>query len=138
LHQNPAATRVHYCRPADTGSRHRIDAVLSDPHCVSVVLSAAPGPEPRPEGGFDELTAALRSGLPVLIWHADASGADLRTVVELLLEEGGLAELPTRTHVTRRRSFMELSEDTNVDITKNLVLLWDDPTRLVVFGRSAM
>ncbi|HET9139010.1 hypothetical protein [Actinophytocola sp.] len=138
LQQDPSAARVHYCRPADTDFPHRIDAVLSDPEWVSAVLSAAPGPEPLSEGGFDELTAALHSGLPVVIWHAEASGADLRKVVELLLEEDGLADLPTRTQMSRRRSFMQLSEDTNVDITKNLVLLWDDPTRLVVFGRSAM
>lgn len=85
LMTDPSAARVHYGQSADTAHRHRIDAVLSgDPRWVLMVLTASP--PSQPQAGADELAAALRAGLPALVWHPNASSDDLREVVTWLVD----------------------------------------------------
>jgi vWA-MoxR associated protein C-terminal domain/vWA-MoxR associated protein middle region 0 len=135
LTKDPSARRVHFGLTADTAERHRIDAILSDPRCVLMVLTAAPSQQPRP--GTDELTAALRSGLPALIWHPEASSEVLREVVTRLVEDDGLCDLPGRAQAFRRASFQVSGEPLGVNILRDLVVLWDDPHRLVIANQTA-
>jgi len=135
LMNDPSAERVHFGQPTDTEKRHRIDAVLSDPRWVLMVLSAAPSCQPRP--GADELAAALRSGLPALVWHPEASSGVLREVVAWLVEGDGLGDLPRRAQASRQAAFQASAAPYDVNIARDLVVLWDDPHRLVVPDQPA-
>jgi hypothetical protein len=133
LMNDPATARVHFAQPEDTGEPHRIDAILSDRHLVLMVLTAPPPPQPTP--GADELTAALRSGLPALLWHPKGSSELLREVVTRLAEDDGLGDLPGRTQASRQTAFQALAAPSNVNIIRDLVVLWDDPNRVVVLDQ---
>jgi vWA-MoxR associated protein C-terminal domain/vWA-MoxR associated protein middle region 0/Effector-associated domain 2 len=132
LTEDPSPTRIHFGRSADTTTRYRIDALLSDPQWIMMVLTTSPTIEPQQ--GLDELSAALRSGLPALMWHPLSSSDDLRETIGELVE-GGLADLPGRVQTLRRSAFNGRSA-VDMDIAQDLVLLWDDPRRLVVFDQS--
>jgi vWA-MoxR associated protein C-terminal domain/vWA-MoxR associated protein middle region 0 len=131
LLQDPSPTRVHYGVPGDTGTPHRVAAILSDTRWVSMVLAEPPEPQKRPGPGCDELAAALRSGLPILFWHPDASPDALYEVIDRLVEGGGLADLPVRSQAARRAEFFPMSASININTVRDLVILWDDPTRVV-------
>lgn len=130
LTEDPSPTRVHF-GTVDTSERNGIDAILSDPRWVMMVLAASPTVEPQL--GSDELIAALRSGLPALMWHPLASSDSLRGIVGRLVD-GGLVDVPGRVQALRRSAFSQRSAD--MDIVRDLVLLWDDPHRLVVLDQS--
>jgi hypothetical protein len=133
LMNDPATAGVHFAQPEDTGKPHRIDAILSDQHLVLLVLSAAPSPQPTP--GADELTAALRSGLPALVWHVKGTSELLREVVTRLVEGDGLGDLPGRTQASRQADFRTPAAPSNVNIIRDLVVLWDDPRRVVALNQ---
>ncbi|MDS0137278.1 hypothetical protein H5970_03605 [Amycolatopsis sp. CM201R] len=126
---NPSVERVYFCRPQDTAERHRLDAILSDGRWLVMVLAGPPPARPRP--GEDELAAGLRTGIPVLIWHPDAPAEVLREVVVWLLGGGELGELPVRTQDSRRAAFREATLPVDFRIARDLVILWDDPSRLI-------
>ncbi|WP_410670800.1 effector-associated domain 2-containing protein [Amycolatopsis sp. cmx-4-68] len=126
---DPSAERVYFCTAEDTGERHRLDAILSEDQWVVMVLAAAPPLRPRP--GEDELAAGLRSGLPALLWHPEASLDLLREVVTWLVDSGGLTDLPARVQKSRRAAFRKMTIPMNLGVVRNLVILWDDPARLV-------
>jgi hypothetical protein len=128
---DPSPARIHFGRAADTSERYRVDAVLSEPQWVMMVLSAPPAAEALP--GSDELTAALRSGLPGLFWHPSSTPDDLRDAVDRLME-GGLIDIAGRLQLLRKSRFMGRLADS--DIARDLILLWDDPDRLVVLDQS--
>jgi len=130
LTNDPSPTRIHFGGSVDANALNGIDAVLSDPRWVMMVLATSPTAEPRP--GADELTAALRSGLPVLMWHPLSSSEDLHEIIGRLVD-GGLVDLPGRVQDLRRSAFNVRSAE--MDIVRDLVLLWDDPDRLVVLDQ---
>lgn len=123
-----SAERVYFCTADDTGQRHRLDAILSDEQWIVLVLAAAPSLRPRP--GEDELAAGLRSGLPALLWHPEASLDLLREVVTWLVD-GGLNDLPAQVQKSRRAAFRKLNIPVDLRLARDLVILWDDPSRLV-------
>ncbi len=133
LMTDPSAARVHFGQPADTEKHHGIDAVLSDPRWVLMVLTASPPSQPR--AGADELAAALRSGLPALVWHSQASSDDLREVVTWLVDGDGLGDLPGRAQASRRAAFRAPGARFDLTLARDLVVLWDDPHRLVVLDQ---
>lgn len=132
LMNDPSAVRVHFGQAVDTAERHRIDAILSDPRCVLMVLSAEPSRAPRPG---DELAAALRSGLPALLWHPEVSSDDLRGLVTRLVDGDGLGDLPGWAQASRRDIFQASAAPFHVNVTRGLVVLWDDPHRLVILDQ---
>ncbi|WP_326915966.1 hypothetical protein [Actinophytocola sp.] len=133
MQHNPSPARVHFGVLANAGIPHRVDALLRDPQWVSMVLASPPPSEPRP--GLDELAAALRSGLPVVIWHPDAPPEDVRRIVDWLTDSDGLVDLPARSHKSRLSEFLPDPAPFNVDVARDLVILWDDPTRIVAFDQ---
>jgi hypothetical protein len=134
LMNDPSAARVHVCQSADLTNPHRMDALLSeDPQLALVVLTSAPSAQPRP--GADELGVALRSGLPALVWHPEVSSAALRAVLARLVEDDGLGDMPGRAQALRRADFHAAEKQSAVSFTHGLVVLWDNPHRVVTFDQ---
>lgn len=146
---DPSADRVYFLPAADpdadTQTEHssavssphraepensfRLDAVLSDQQWTVMVLATSPPIHPGPDG--DALTVALRSGLPALLWHPEATSEALREVVGGFVAGGGLGDLPTRAQVSRRAAFQQSASPFDSNTARDLVVLWDDPRRLV-------
>jgi hypothetical protein len=125
----PPGGSVYIARRADADHPYRIAAALQDPQVVSMVLTKAPGPEVGPN---DELGAALRAGVPVVLWcRADSDANALYDVVGQLAEHGTLDDLPQRVHVARRDALVSPDQQKHPDVVKNLVILWDNPVRPV-------
>ncbi|WP_328431671.1 VMAP-C domain-containing protein [Streptomyces sp. NBC_00453] len=116
-----------YINVARRGGDHLrgLEARLGDnEHFVALVLSEPPLPD---QGhGRRELQAALRSGLPVVIWHRSGhSPQEFREVLDGLLDEG-LQRLPAKVAAYRRRAAID--ED-SAHPGRHLTVLWDDPDR---------
>ncbi|MGH4009623.1 MAG: hypothetical protein ACRDTH_15985 [Pseudonocardiaceae bacterium] len=134
LMEEPSAAQVYFGESTDTGETHRVDADLRDPQWALMVLSTAP--PRRPRSGTDELTAALRAGLPAVVWHPEVPADLLRDVVGWLVDDG-IHDLPGRTHDARLATFRSSAALAfDVSIVRNLVVLWDEPHRLVVLGQA--
>nr|WP_037064625.1 hypothetical protein [Pseudonocardia acaciae] len=132
---NDPSAQIHFAVPEETAQRHRIAAILADPQWAVMVLTEAPPPEPRP--GADELTAALRSGLAALMWHPEGSPEQLRKIVSQLAENGDLSEIPGRAHASRQALFKDLENTTEMKLMRDLVILWDDPNRVVALDQAS-
>ncbi|TDV52207.1 hypothetical protein [Actinophytocola oryzae] len=134
--RDPSSSRV-FLPLASAAKYHRMDAVLSDLEWVGLVMTEAPAPHPKPGAGPDELTAALRSGIPVLCWHPTASRQELQEMVNRLLDNGGLKSLPSRTQ-SSRKSMYSVAESTQSNLIGGFILLWDDPDRLLSLGQPTV
>jgi hypothetical protein len=132
---DPSAARVHFAPPQSKATRYAVDVLLDeDPAVAAIVLDTAPTPEPVPG---DHLTAALRAGLPAVLWHpASGSSDELREVVTHLVEEDGLGDLPTRTKAVRHAAFLSSSTRFDPILGRDLVVLWDNPDRVVAFDQQ--
>ena len=134
LQADPSPSRIHFA--GANGGTERVDVLLRSQDSVAMVLNAPP--PPRPDGrSVDEFTAALRSGLPVLFWHPDASPEALRDLVMWLVSGGSLIDLPERTQESRRAALGASAVPFDRDLARDLVVLWDDPERIVVLDRSS-
>lgn len=130
--ENPSADRLGYSGSAEF-EEYPIDAVLSDPDWVGLVMGGTPSPQPAPsDAGPDELVSALRAGLPVLLWHPDIEPAVLRELVDWLLDgDGGFMDLPARRKLANVPAAGPFSDS----LIRDLVVLWDDPKRLFVLDQ---
>ncbi|MER6632704.1 hypothetical protein ABT301_31545 [Streptomyces sp. NPDC000987] len=110
-----------------------LEARLSDDeHCVALVLSEPP--VPTRAHSRRELQAALRSGLPVVIWHREGrSPQEFRDVIDGLLAEG-LRRFPAKVAAFRRRAAIEDEDATHIG--RHLAVLWDDPDRKPVLPEA--
>lgn len=119
-----ATSSVHWNRVDDEVDGVQLHGMLaSDTGLVGCVLSAPPGAGNA--RGQREARAALKLGIPILIWDIDdCSRPDFRAAAEELLSRGRLADLPERLLDLRRRS----------PAGERLVLLWDDPHRQPVWS----
>ncbi|EMD26394.1 VMAP-C domain-containing protein [Amycolatopsis azurea] len=129
--ENPAAERLHYSGCAEFDG-HPIDAILSDDHWVGLVLAKPPSPQAVPGSAPDELTSALRSGLPVVLWHPDAEPENLRELLDwVLAEERGFIELPDRRKLANSGAAVPFKNS----LAHDLVVMWDDPKRVIVLDQ---
>jgi hypothetical protein len=129
--ENPAAHRLHYSGSAEFEGRP-IHAILSDERWVGLVMAGTPSPRAEPGSEPDELTTALRSGLPVIFWHPDAGPEDLRELINWLLEgDGGFMDLLARRKLTNS----SVAVPFNDSLVRDLVVMWDDPKRVIVLGQ---
>lgn len=120
----PSIRRIHPYGPAEA-RENPIDAVLSESTWVGMVMDEPPSAHPDPSSGPDALTAALRAGVPLVVWHPRASAEDLRDLVgRLVTGEGGISGVPGR----HRAAHLAATED---DLIRNLVVLLDDPNRKI-------
>jgi hypothetical protein len=129
--ENPSPDRLHYSGSADFAG-HPIDAVLSDERWVGLVMARTPSRQPEPGDAPDELTAALRSGLPVIFWHPDAGPEDLRDLINWVLGgDGGFIDLLARCKLTNSPAAVPFNDS----LVRDLVVMWDDPKRVIVLGQ---
>jgi class 3 adenylate cyclase len=111
-----------------TPEEHPIDAVLSDPRWVGLVMKRPPSPQPEHDAGPDALIAALRAGLPLIFWHPTAGPEDLRELVNWLLSgDGGYIDVLGR----HRTSHFSAALPGNDGLVQDLMVMWDDPNRVI-------
>lgn len=134
LREDPSPDRIYFATEEELEQRDRFDAILRDPRWLATVLSAPPSHRPETPSHTDEFTSDLRAGIPALIWHPHQSGDDVREFVHALVEHDGLADLPACTRAARMSAFR--TGGAFDDITRDLVLLWDDATRVVPMNAS--
>lgn len=127
MHADPSPARILFAGAVD--GAQPVDVALRARNCVAMVLTGSPPSQPEAEG--DEFTAAMRSGLPVVIWHPSASLEELATYLTELISSGTLIDLPGRTKESRM-SALDPAPDSK--LARDLVVLWDDPDRTVVLG----
>jgi hypothetical protein len=129
LQEQPVLGRVYFCQDKDTEEQHRLDAILSDEHWVAMVLTGSPSRQAVP--GRDQLLSALRAGLPALVWHPTASANALQKVMSWLIDDDRLSDLPARTQASRQAVFRNRQGSVDPGILRDLVIMWDDPSRLL-------
>ncbi|MFD6069517.1 VMAP-C domain-containing protein, partial [Amycolatopsis lurida] len=106
--------------------------ILSDDHWVGLVLAKPPSPQAEPGGVPDELTSALRSGLPVVLWHPDAEPENLRELLDwVLAADSGFIELPDRRKLANSGAAVPFKNS----LAHDLVVMWDDPKRVIVLDQ---
>jgi len=130
--QEPSFERVYFCDREDTEDHHRLDAILSDEQWLMTVLTGTPPVSPIP--GRDELFAALRAGLPVIVWHPTVSSEVVREVVAWLAGSDDLGNLPALTRKHRLDALGNRSSSPDDGVIGDLVVLWDDPSRTLPLG----
>lgn len=130
--REPSFERVYFCDPRDTEDRHRLDAILSDERWLMTVLTEVPPVTAIPDR--DELFAALRAGLPVIVWHPTVSSEVVREVVAWLAGSDDLGNLPALTRKHRLDALGNRSSSPDGGIIGDLVVLWDDPSRMLPLG----
>lgn len=129
------AGRVHWF-PED-GRPH----LLSDPPPAVVVLSEPAGggtshPAGRTDGQLDELSEALRVGVPVILWdRREGMDERFRTALRALIDHNDPRDLPTVVRRLRTASDSRDAEGHFV-VGRNVALLWDDPDRMPVLTTS--
>ncbi|MEV6910369.1 hypothetical protein [Amycolatopsis sp. NPDC051071] len=129
--KDPSADRLHYSGYAEFED-HPIDAILSDEHWVGLVLAKPPTPQAGPGPDPDELTSAIRSGLPVVLWHPDAEPEKLRELLDwVLAAETGFIELPDRRKLANSGAAGTFKNS----LAHDLVVMWDDPKRVIVLDQ---
>ncbi|GAB3872160.1 hypothetical protein GCM10029964_010060 [Kibdelosporangium lantanae] len=94
-----------------------------------MVLSKPPAANAGP---YDELSAAMRAGLPAIVWSRRTG--DQSAVVDLvdkLTYDHDLACLPDRVHGARLAALRSDDQQEHADVIQHLVILWDVPVRPV-------
>jgi hypothetical protein len=126
LMADPTTALVHIAQPTDPHKPHAIGALLEQElRFAAVVLPEPPSVDPQPG---DQLNAALRSGLPAVLWRRNGGETDgVRELLGWLTDAGGLADLPARTQIVRRNAYLDSSAGS--DVARDLVLMWDNPAR---------
>ncbi|MFL6123963.1 MAG: hypothetical protein ACJ73U_30645, partial [Actinophytocola sp.] len=128
LNDDPSPMRIYF--GGAEGVTERVDVALHASDSVAMVLSAPPSPRCPGGAAIDEFTAALRAGMPVLLWHPDVTPEKLTKLVMQLTASGGLIGLPEQSRISRSASLGSPVQD----LARDLVVLWDDPDRIVVLG----
>ncbi|QWF80425.1 VMAP-C domain-containing protein [Amycolatopsis sp. CA-230715] len=129
---NPSADRLHYSGYAES-EEFPIEAALSDEHWVGMVMAKPPSPQREPSARSDEFTSALRSGLPVILWHEEASQEELHALLDwVLATDSGFIDLPERRKMANSSRMAVPFENS---LAHDLVVLWDDPNRVIVLDQ---
>ncbi|MFJ6929656.1 hypothetical protein ACIQUP_20415 [Streptomyces nigra] len=129
LGEPPAQSLYVHAVGGDGGHLRGLEARLGDNQQVVATVLSEP-PLPGQNHGRRELEAALRSGLPVVIWHrTDRSTQEFLDVVRTLLAEGW-QRLPAKVAAYRRQAAIHDGDDRDGHHPgRHLTLLWDDPDR---------
>lgn len=134
---DPSFERVYFCRSGDRRDRLRLEAILSNEQWAMTVLTESPPVSAI--SGQDELLPALRTGVPVIVWHPTASSEVVREVVAWLAESsGGLGDLPALVRESRLDALRNPLSSGDGGALTDLVVLWDDPNRLLPIGETGI
>jgi hypothetical protein len=135
LLNHPGDCHVKWADASRADHLRRLEAeIMNDPQCVGLVLSRPPIPD---AGVSQEMVIALRTGLPLVLWHrTDCSRADFLRMTRAIVDPP-LASLPLRASQLRR-SLGELeTTERDDDAVLGLAVLWDDAHRLPHVGAAA-
>ncbi|MFI8088766.1 hypothetical protein ACIF9R_10670 [Streptomyces sp. NPDC086080] len=129
------AGRVHWF-PED-GRSH----LLSEPTPAVVVLSGpaggAAGPGAAEGEQLDELSEALRVGVPVILWdRREGRDPQFRSVLRALMDRHDVRDLPIVVRALRTASGTRDAEGRCV-VGRHVALLWDDPDRMPVVAAGS-
>ncbi|WP_285474716.1 hypothetical protein [Actinoplanes sp. NBRC 101535] len=103
------------------------ESIAQDTRIVALVLSGPP--EPVRSDGMKEIGMAVRAGIPIIVWHRRrAPTPQFREIVDNSIRFGEITELPDRAFRLRLAHWVD--DDERADISRNLVVLWDDPIRV--------
>ncbi|MGW2175133.1 VMAP-C domain-containing protein [Streptomyces sp. NPDC005047] len=127
LKDRPAESRSHWSSP-DQSAFHLERELKDDQQIVCLVLSAPPGTESPV--AQQEFVAALRSGIPAILWDRGGSGTAFREAAADILQERGLAGVLERTRRWRDRALALGPEGWDGHVGRHLALLLDDPERM--------
>ncbi|WP_244211300.1 effector-associated domain 2-containing protein [Amycolatopsis kentuckyensis] len=134
---DPSFERVYFCRAGDRRDPLRLEAILSHEQWAMTVLTESPPVSAI--SGQDELLPALRTGVPVIVWHPSAPSEVVREVVALLAESsGGLGDLPALVRESRLDALRNPPSSGDGGALTDLVVLWDDPNRLLPIGETGI
>ena len=112
---------------ASRGPDHRLEEEIQREERIVTMILSEPPPG-RSDGAAREIRIAIRTGVPIVIWHrSELPTPTFLDMVESLVADGGMAELPDRA--SRLRITTSMNEDDR-EVGQGLVLLWDDPSRL--------
>lgn len=136
LKQDPGSARTYWSKPAGHDYHTLLETELkSDDHVSSLVLSEPPDGD---NAGRKEIEAALRSGLPVIVWQRSGRhDSHFREALSLLVAAEGLADLPVRARELRRQALRLDPDARDNHIGRHLTVLWDDPERQPEVSRSS-
>ncbi|SDM15435.1 hypothetical protein SAMN04488074_11791 [Lentzea albidocapillata subsp. violacea] len=126
---SPIDDAVHRSRL--DGPRHlqKLGAKLALAENVVLLVLADP-PSARDSVGRMEVAIALKTGVPVVIWHReDCAGKAFRAAVDDLLADGGLGKL--LENVKKLRGQAQYADDCDAHPGSHISVLWDDPARQV-------
>ncbi|MET8997924.1 hypothetical protein [Amycolatopsis sp. NPDC004169] len=134
---DPSFERVYFCQVGDRRDPLRLEAVLSNDQWAMTVLTESPPVSAI--SGQDELLPALRTGIPVIVWHPTAPSEVVREVVAWLVESsGGLGNLPALVRESRLDALRNPPSSDDGGALTELVVLWDDPNRLLPIGETGI
>lgn len=129
--REPAICKVHRGDHEREDHLRLLEAELnSDDRYVAVVLSAPPVPDAR---SAQEIMVALRSGIPVILWHRAGGSAVWQTLNEDLPITDGferLRSLPDHAAQLRRDIEGLHSSQREAHPGRELSVLWDNPNRV--------
>jgi hypothetical protein len=111
--------------------RRLVAHLENNPGVLSLVWSWPPPPEPD---GATEVVAGLRAGVPIMVWHREGdTSEEFRTTVGELLHGDGPGSILQRVRQLRTTAY----ESHGGHLGHHLVVLWDDPERIVSPGLEA-
>jgi hypothetical protein len=114
---------ARWAEEGDT-SRSMLADLENRPALVADVLSVLPTDSDDTAG---EVVAGLRSGVPVMVWpRADCDPDEFRAAVHRLLHEG-----PGTVLGRLRQLRAEAHQSGTPHVGRHLVVLWDDPQRVI-------
>ncbi|CAM3499521.1 hypothetical protein KIPE111705_11320 [Kibdelosporangium persicum] len=97
------------------------------PSIVSLILSAPPTGATY----ADEISIALRAGIPVILWHrSDCDTEEFAAAVDNILYETNPLHLLDRVRMVRANAYSDGLGPRHVG--SQLTILWDDPYRMVI------
>jgi hypothetical protein len=127
LKDRPAESRPHWSRP-EQSAFHLERELKEDDQVVCLVLSEPPGTDsPTAQAEF---VAALRAGVPALLWDRRGPGTDFREAAADILQDRGLSRLLDHTRRWRNEALALGPEGWDGHVGRHLALLLDDPERL--------
>ena len=123
LEDTPTQARCQY---GEDARDHLEETITRDRRIVALVLSEPPLAASE---GMSEIRIAIRTGIPIIIWHrTERPDATFRSMIDESMYYGDIAKLPDRAFDLRLDQ--TVPDDGRTDIGNNLVVLWDDPVRL--------
>ncbi|MGW0816200.1 VMAP-C domain-containing protein [Streptomyces viridiviolaceus] len=127
LKDRPAESRSFWSSPGRSAF-HLERELKDDQQIVCLVLSAPPGSDsPLAQ---QEFVAALRAGIPAILWDRGDSGTAFREAAGDILQERGLAGVLERTRRWRDQALALGPEGWHRHVGRHLALLLDDPERM--------